>query len=543
MIRRAVVLLAASLLIQGQPARAQANPGHLTPLGGQAGTRLTLAFGGEGLPETAALEVLGKGIRPLGPFKKGKGEIEIEAGAAPGPRLLRLRGAAAITTPRPFSVGPFPEQIEREPNETLDEATRIAQLPATLNGSLPKREDVDIYRVALRAGDCLVIASESRSLGAPTDLMVRVRDSRRVELAGQLDHRTRDPLLAFTAPADGDYWIELLDEMNNYSGINADYVYRVHVTTGPWIDYAFPAQVQAGALTEVTMHGFNLGAKRGASAQTIQVDPPAGAGARLGIGEEKAPFGVELEVSDLPHVMEGAPLPAPGVAHGRLARPGETDRFRFRAEKGQKLLLLAESRALGGAADLQMRLLRAADGTELASADDSGGSRDARLTWRAPETGDYILSLTDIAGTVRGGPEFFYRLTVGPPQPSLRLSAPALIVTGKPGEEVSLEVTATHEEKPGRLELRVEGLPKFALLQPASPLELTGESGSAKTSLKIKISPNAAPGVYPLTIVEAQPGSSTPAAAVEASWPLATDRSGTLAEGRSDAFALVIAAK
>src|SRR5262249_19165381 len=150
---------------------------------------VTLAFGGASLPETAELVVDGDGVRPVGLFTRGVGQVDIDAGAAPGVRQLRLGGPQGGTSPRPVAAGALPELAEKEPNDDARHAERIDHLPVTLNGSLPQRTDVDVFRVTLEKGACLVLAGESRALGAPTNLLVRIRDAQGREMVGQMDYR------------------------------------------------------------------------------------------------------------------------------------------------------------------------------------------------------------------------------------------------------------------------------------------------------------------------------------------------------------------
>src|SRR5207253_1333196 len=97
------------LCLLTNPAAAQGDLTRVFPNGARQGSRVSLTFGGEGIPDTASLLVDGDGIKPLGTFSKGVGEIEIAADARPGVRQLRLAGAKGGTTPRPFAVGTFPE--------------------------------------------------------------------------------------------------------------------------------------------------------------------------------------------------------------------------------------------------------------------------------------------------------------------------------------------------------------------------------------------------------------------------------------------------
>src|SRR4051794_13313745 len=87
-------------IVSCSPARSQFEAAdHLYPAGAQRGTTVSLTFSGMADAETATLLIDGPGIRPLGPFLKGAGKVEIAPDAAPGARQLRLVSAKKATNP------------------------------------------------------------------------------------------------------------------------------------------------------------------------------------------------------------------------------------------------------------------------------------------------------------------------------------------------------------------------------------------------------------------------------------------------------------
>src|SRR5204862_7717239 len=85
---------------------------------------------------------------------------------------------------------------------------------------------------------------------------------------------------------DGDYYVRLY-EFTHTQG-TPDHVYRLTITTAPWIDAIHPAVVEPGKSTSVTVYGRNLpGGQldptsvvdgRVLEKITVQVTPPANAG-------------------------------------------------------------------------------------------------------------------------------------------------------------------------------------------------------------------------------------------------------------------------
>jgi len=539
------ILLTLCLLTPGT-ARAQGAINRIFPNGAQRGTKVKLTLGGSGIPAKATLVVEGDGIRPLGEFVKGVGEVEIASDARPGFRQLRLVGPRSATSPRPFAVGLFPDVNEREPNDRATDAQPLAALPVTLNGSLPSRPDIDVFRVHLRQGECLVVASESRALGAPTDLIVRIRDLQRRELAVQMDYRTRDPLLGFVAPQTADYLVELQDVMNNYSGINSDYVYRVHLTTGPWLDYVSPPSAQRGAAAALTFHGWNLGGKAGPGAVTETVVIPAGAAERFPITGGGAPNPALLQVADLTTVAEQGgtspqSLATPMSVNGTFSRPGERDRYRFHAAAGQMLLLDVQARTLGSFADPVLTLLDAS-GKQLSRIDDVGGSRDPQLLWKAPAAGEYAVVLEDVAAGARGGENFFYRFSVAPPPPRLSLTTTLYTPVLKPSGKLEIPVTVSQSFQPAEVRLTVEGLPAGVTAAAVNVKPSPGKRTNATVKLILTATKDAPPGHAVIRIAARTAGASSLIASAMAKWVLSTDRSGTLAEGSTSRLLLLIAA-
>ncbi|MFN4260473.1 MAG: PPC domain-containing protein [Gemmataceae bacterium] len=102
-------------------------------------------------------------------------------------------------------------------------------LPMTVSSRLAAPGAVDMYEFAATKGQRLFFQVESRSLGYPLDGVLRVLDSEG-KVLGQNDDsgpaRTgpRDPQLAFVAPLDGRYRVEVRD-LHGDGGLS--YVYRL----------------------------------------------------------------------------------------------------------------------------------------------------------------------------------------------------------------------------------------------------------------------------------------------------------------------------
>ncbi len=111
------------------------------------------------------------------------------------------------------------------------------------------------------------------------------------------------------------------------------------------------------------------------------------------------------------------PIQLPAVLNGQIM-PGDRDRFRFHAAKGQKLVIRTDARrlvpyladAVPGWFQPVVKLYDAA-GKELAYADDFRFDPDPALFFQVPETGDYEFEIHD--AIYRGRQDFVYRITIG----------------------------------------------------------------------------------------------------------------------------------
>jgi hypothetical protein len=119
-----------------------------------------------------------------------------------------------------------------------------------------------------------------------------------------------------------------------------------------------------------------------------------------------------VEASEAPLVIA-----LPAIVNGQMM-PGSIDRYRFHAEKGQKIVIIAMTRALipymsdAVPGWFQASLtLTDAKGRELVSTDHFRFNQEPVIEEEIAEKGDYILSVRDILN--RGREDFVYRIAIG----------------------------------------------------------------------------------------------------------------------------------
>jgi len=107
----------------------------------------------------------------------------------------------------------------------------------------------------------------------------------------------------------------------------------------------------------------------------------------------------------------------PCTMNGQIA-PGEVNRYRFQARKGQRLVITVKARELiPYIADAvpgwfqPVVTIFDAEGNELAFNDDFRFKPDPTLLFEVPHDGQYVLTITD--ALFRGREDFVYRITIG----------------------------------------------------------------------------------------------------------------------------------
>jgi len=140
-------------------------------------------------------------------------------------------------------------------------------------------------------------------------------------------------------------------------------------------------------------------------------------------------------------------IPVPCTMNGQLAA-GWVDRYRFEANKGQRLVIEAKAQRLipyvaDGVPGWFQAVLRIHDasGEEVAYNDDFRFHPDPVLYFEVPEDGDYVLSINE--ALFRGRESFTYRLTVAE-SPFVTSIFP---LGGRVGEPATIEVDGWNLEK------------------------------------------------------------------------------------------------
>ncbi len=160
---------------------------------------------------------------------------------------------------------------------------------------------------------------------------------------------------------------------------------------------------------------------------------------------------VRFEVDLLPEMSEVEPNESaeaatqvealPVVLNGQIM-PGDVDRFRLRAQKGQKLVFDVRARKLVPyLADAVPGWFQAtaalydSQGRQVAFVDDHGGDPDPLLMYEVEDDGEYVFEIRD--SIYRGREDFVYRVAVG----ELPVVTSFFPLGGRVGTKVPVELT------------------------------------------------------------------------------------------------------
>ena len=215
------------------------------PLGGRVGESTKVSLKGWNLP-AKAMAINGKGRHPG----------------------IRRVAVSALDAARPifFALDSPPEQSDREPNNLWQSAQPVT-LPLTINGTINRPGDWDVFQFKGRKGQGISAEVFARRLNTPVDSILKLTDGKGVELAvndddkdeaaGLTTHHADSRLLA-TLPADGAYCLHVGDSQG---GGGDAYTYRLRIRE-PRPDYKLrvtPSSINMHAGTTV---GVNVVAIR-----------------------------------------------------------------------------------------------------------------------------------------------------------------------------------------------------------------------------------------------------------------------------------------
>jgi hypothetical protein len=214
----------------------------ILPLGAAPGKTTKLTIRGSGLDKAADVKlahgqakIVSKGsasVPDKNPDKVGDtqvvAEVTLDAKIDAGSVALTVVTPAGETKPHSLLVeSALPVIAEKEPNEGFKQAQAVT-LPVVVEGTIERPKDVDVFRFTGKKGQRIAAEVLAHRYGSPLDAMLTLYNSRGQQLAfsDDLAPETRDARIEAVLPADGEYYLALIDAHDAGSAIH---VYRLVV--------------------------------------------------------------------------------------------------------------------------------------------------------------------------------------------------------------------------------------------------------------------------------------------------------------------------
>ncbi|MFO0928187.1 MAG: PPC domain-containing protein [Gemmataceae bacterium] len=464
---------------------------------------------------------------------------------------VRLVNKWGVSNPRVFLIGDQNEIVEKEPNNDVEQAERVA-LNTVIHGTIATPTDVDYFVFKAVKGQRVVVSCLATSVDSRLQPAVEVFDGKDRQLAGNRNYAGNDAVTDFVAPADGDYFVRVFQFTHTFGQPipgnmppgTTDHFYRLNVSTAPWIDAVYPPVVEPGKTTSVTVFGRNLpGGKPDPAAVTddgvlekvtVPVTAPAEGGGKLTfsgtvppptawtdgfdlrlkndagssnpflIGLASHPVVLDAGNNDTPETAQPVTLPCEIAGH--VERRRDRDWYSFTAKKGETWGIEVLSNRLGAPTYMMLALRNPAtkgivyesplnESMQLYTPEFFTRSEDPpAYRFTAPADGTYQLLVASRAGDTLFGVRHTYVVRITRGESDYRLVALTATdatpdtPTVPPGGQDALTILAHRPEGfTEDIELTVEGLPPGV----SCPPQVLGGNVS-KTTLVLSAQPGAA---------------------------------------------------
>lgn len=361
-----------------------------------------------------------KGVDPkTAPTRSIKLKITVAANAPLGMREFRVASNLGISSVGHILLVADPVVLEQANNNAREQA-QVLKLPCVVAGKLEVLEDLDYFKFEAKEKEivtfevfCARLQDRIHDLQKHAKPMLTLFDASGRELAANDCFYFADPLLSYTIPKSGVYYLQIRE--STYDG-DARWVYALLATNQPHATHVYPMAGNPGQRIEAEPIGsakskrpkISLEAPTQPGLHQIQLDLGGSQSNPVAFYVSKLPQFLEQEPNDEPEKATRVTLPA-GL-NGRIGQKRDLDHFVFAAVKGKALRFELKARRFG--TNLQSSLHGVLDilnpkGAVLATNDISHG-QEAALVYTPPADGDYLLRVRDLNS--KGGDSFVYHV-------------------------------------------------------------------------------------------------------------------------------------
>jgi hypothetical protein len=437
-------------------------------------------FEGDGLVAEIVPQKTPPPMPPQPPqLRNTKLKLTAAADAPLGVREFRIATELGISSIGQLIVVEDPVIVEAAANNVLAQAQPIT-LPCVIAGKLEASEDVDFYKFEAPQGAtvtfemfCARIQDKIHDLQKHAKPMLTLYDAEGRELAANDTFFFADPLLSFTLPKTGAYFLQVRE--STYDG-DQRWVYAIAATTKPYVTHLYPMAGNPGQKLDVEP----IGSARLAQPKAVLVAPrtPGVQQVQLDLKGQKTNLATFI-VSDLPQQLEQEPNDDPAKAtrvtlpagiNGRIGQRRDMDHFIFKGTKGKAIRLELKARRFGTLLNSSLHgvlEVMNAKGATLASSDVTHG-QEASLVFTPPGDEDFIIRVRDLNS--KGGETFVYCLEADWATPDFTLRCdPDKAMIG-PGSSAAWYVHVNRlNGLTAPVKVEIKGLPKEIT---ASPLTI-----------------------------------------------------------------------
>ncbi|MFO0945431.1 MAG: pre-peptidase [Planctomycetota bacterium] len=400
--------------------------------------------------------------------------VEVDAKAELGAREFRVATAQGVSSVGLLVVTDHPVIVESGEHASTATAMPIP-VGSMVSGIIGKAEEVDVYKIAAKAGQRIVCEVEAarlmdkiHDLQTHFDPVLTLLDGTGREIANSDDTYFADPMLSHEFAQAGDYYLTIRDV--TYAG-DARWNYALLITDRPYVQAVHPMAGAPGTSVPVEAVGFNL------SPDSLKLEIPSNVslgkhflpvvgatGISNGVPIEVTKHPVQLEMEPNDRAEESAAIAIPSMIAGRIESPSDVDRFRLDLKKGDGVRLEVRARRYGSALDSDLRLLDSA-GNVMTVSDDGHRTKDSLIYYRATADGPFFVEIRDLLR--RGGKEYPYLLDVRSDNPDFELICDDDKAGLGPGTAAPWFLRVTRRGGfEGPIEVRVEGLPPGVAASP-----------------------------------------------------------------------------
>lgn len=426
------------------------------PAGGRIGTDFPVQVRGAWPDWPVAVRAVVQGVTVTPGADPGNFQVRVEANTPVGPTLLRFFTAGGASDPVQFVISDTAEILEPDDAPAASSTVIVRLLPATLNGRLMASDELDAWLFPVTAPTQISAKMAALSLDAPLRATLTLLDGQGQTVTVSADVPGRDPSLS--------------------AALNRPGLYRLQVgfRQSAVADGAADAAAGVDALYRVTL--------RGEAIIEIPPDPI----------EELGPLDPNiLRPETSPNLFD-----LPVSIRGFVSPAGDRDRYGFTAGALQRYEIRLATASIGSPLN---GLIEIADSTGdiLASA----AGPDAELTWVAPNDGEYVIWVSEVAGG--GGTTSLYDLEISAPEPELNALISTHTLRLAPGSSTNLSLSVVvPPDFRTLMTVSAEGLPRGVAMT-AGPLA----PGLHSTTPTLTVAADAPPTNCPirLTVFAADP--------------------------------------